>query len=208
MLAQFQLAYEYLKMLEGHSKNLGYANRGNDLGGETIGGRTRKWKAIRGRRPTDLEIWNIVDDLKKDSSFPKNLHEHSALAFLIAQAYEQDEWADIRGGIIPSQAVADEVFEFAVHKTASKSVEILQHCMNKLNYNGTTFKDIDEDGSMGLVETVPALEILLERSGDLDILLKMFNCEQGHYYNERFTDDPDQEVNARGFYRRIEIAKS
>lgn len=204
--AQFRAAYEYLKGLEGHAENLGYVNVPTDLGGETIGGRTRKWKAIRGKKPIDIEIWNLVEKLKKYPSFPSNLHNHSLLSDLISDAYENDEWEEIKGNLIPSQAVANEVLEFAVHKNPRASIGILQYCVNKLNYNQKLFPDLKEDGKIGTV-TLEAVSILCGRTGDLLVLLKMFNVEQGHYYNERFTEDPDQEANARGFYRRVEIGK-
>lgn len=205
-MAEFLEAYEYLKELEGHSKNLGYVNVSTDLGGETIGGRTRKWKAIKGKKIIDIEIWGRVDDLKKNPSFPANLDNHSVLSSLIARAYEKDEWEEIKGNLIPSQAVANEVLEFAVHKEARTSVRTLQFCMNKLNYNGKLFEDLLEDGSMG-PKTATCLAILSERAGDLNVLLNMFNVAQGYFYLERFTKSPDQEANARGFFRRIQITK-
>ncbi|KKM13187.1 hypothetical protein LCGC14_1718770 [marine sediment metagenome] len=206
-MADFQTAYDYLHALEGGSHNLGYVNIDSDLGGETIGGRTRYWKATKGKMPTDIEIWSHVDLLKEKDDFPANLNNHSTLPMLISRAYERDEWRDILGDMIPDQLVANEVFEFAVHKEARTSVKILQYCVNKLNYNGRLFEDLVEDGFMG-AKTIKAISILMARKVALDTLLKMFNCEQGHYYNERFTKSPSQEVNAIGFYRRVEITKT
>lgn len=205
-MADFKYAYHYLHKLEGSHKNLGYVNVETDYGGETIGGRTRKWKATKGKLPTDIEIWKHVDQLKKESSFPDNIAGHLPLSVLIVKAYERDEWKDIHGDDIPVQAVADEVLEFAVHKDFHTSVKMLQHCMSKLNYNGNLFADLLEDGFFGTV-TADALKILDRRPGDIETLLNMFNCEQGHYYIERFTKSPSQEVNARGFFRRVEIRK-
>lgn len=206
-MADFSIAYDYLHKLEGGSVNLGYVNLDSDLGGETIGGRTRYWKATKGRRPVDLEIWAHVDRLKVDVMFPSNLQEHPTLPILIRKSYERDEWRDILGDLIPDQDVANEVFEFAVHKEVRTSVKMLQYCINKLNYNGKLFEDLVEDGFVG-AKSIKAISILMKRSVALETLLKMFNCEQGHYYNERFTKSPSQESNAIGFYRRVEIRKT
>lgn len=207
-MASFDKSYEYLHHLEGIAKNLGYVGPKvkTDLGGETVGGRTRYWKATKGKLPIDLEIWAIVDAAKDSELFPVNLESLPVLASLIPEAYKRDEWTDIMGDLIPVQEVADEVFEFAVHKTARLSVQILQQCINFLNYNGKLFKDLSERGFMGPI-TAGTIGLLSKRSGDIETLLKMFNCEQGHYYNKRFRNSPDQEINSRGFYRRIEIRK-
>lgn len=206
--ATFQEAYAYLMYLEGSHKNLGYVSPKvkTDLGGETLGGRTKLWKATRGKMPIDIKIWEQVEILKKYSNFPNCLDGHKALEKLIADAYEADEWSDLQGNEIPSQEVANELLEFSVHKNVRTAVLTLQYCMNKLNYNGDLFPDLLEDGWIG-EKTNDALKILDERSGDIGVLIKMFNCEQGHYYNERFTKVPEQEANARGFYRRIQISK-
>lgn len=205
-MADFNIAYDYLHKLEGGSVNLGYVNLDSDLGGETIGGRTRYWKATKGRRPVDLEIWAHVDRLKEDVMFPSNLEDHATLPILIKKSYERDEWRDIMGDLIPDQDVANEIFEFAVHKTARDSVKIVQYVTSKLNFNGKLFDDLVVDGFMG-AKTLKAIAILKERPGDISILVKMFNCEQGHFYIERFTQSPSQEINARGFFKRIEITK-
>ncbi len=207
-MASFDKSYAYLHNLEGTSRYLGYVSPKvkTDLAGETLGGRTKLWKATRAKLPTDLEIWAHVDLQKKQPNFPGNLENHPTLPGLIKEAYKRDEWKDIMGDLIPVQAVADEAFEFAVHKTARRSIQILQYCINKLNYNGKLFADLSERGYMGPI-TAGTIAILSKRPGDIETLLKMFNCEQGHYYNERFTKRPDQEANARGFYRRVEIRK-
>lgn len=207
-MASFDKSYAYLHNLEGTSRNLGYVSPKvkTDLGSETIGGRTKKWKATLGKLPTDIEIWAQVELQKKKPNFPANLETHPTLPGLIAQAYKRDEWRKIKGDLIPVQAVADEVFEFAVHKTPRVSVRILQRCMNYLNYNGRLFDDLSARGYMGPI-TAGIIGMLAKRPGDIETLLKMFNCEQGTYYNRRFRESPDQEVNARGFYRRVEIRK-
>lgn len=206
--ATFLEAYGYLMGLEGSHKNLGYVSPKvkTDLAGETLGGRTKLWKVTRAKLPIDIKIWEQVEILKKYSNFPDSLDGHKALEKLIADAYEADEWADLKGNEIPSQEVANELLEFAVHKNVRTAVRTLQYCMNKLNYNGDLFPDLLEDGWIGTI-TNKSISILNSRSGDIGVLLKMFNCEQGHFYNERFTEDPEQEANARGFYRRIQINK-
>lgn len=205
-MAIFELAYAYLHKLEGGSRNLGYVNVKTDKGGETIGGRTRYWKATKGKLPIDVEIWAQVDVAKNDNSFPGNLASHPTLPGLIPEAYKRDEWKTILGDLIPVQAVADEVFEFAVHKTPRVSVGMLQYCINTMNYNQRLFPDLSERGFMGPI-TAGTISLLSQRPGDIEHLLKSFNSEQGHYYNQRMRESPDQEVNVRGFFRRVEIRK-
>lgn len=196
--AEFPVAYKYLKHLEGHQVNLGYVNKSKtDRGRETIGGISRRFNG-------DQELWVDVDELKKDPSFPNNLEGNRSLEIAIEHFYKTDYWIPMKGSSFQSQVIANEVFEFSVHKNINVAVETLQYCMNKLNYNQKLFKDLKEDGKIGFI-TLDALGVLCKRRGDVVVLAKMFNVEQGHYYNERFTESPNQEVNARGFYRRIQI---
>ena len=207
-MASFEKSYAYLHELEGIARNLGYVSPKvkTDLGGETLGGRTFYWKVTRAKLPIDIKIWKIVEVEKTKDSFPEVLEMHPTLGKLIMEAYKQDEWTKILGDLIPVQEVADEVFEFAVHKTPRVSVRFLQQCINYLNYDGKLFPDLSERGYMGPI-TAGAISILASRKGDIGTLLKMFNCEQGHYYMKRFRDSPDQEANARGFFRRVEIRR-
>jgi len=195
--ATFESAYTFLKYLEGHRKNLGHVNVSTDNGKETLGGISRRFNG-------DLDLWDDVDELKNDPSFPDNLEGNHSLEMKIENFYKNNYWIPMRGASFQSQVIANEVFEFSVHKNITTAVRILQYCMNKLNYNQKIFKDLKEDGMIGVI-SLDALGVLCKRPGDVVVLAKMFNVEQGHYYNERFTESPDQEVNARGFYRRIQI---
>ncbi|STP14286.1 Predicted Peptidoglycan domain [Helicobacter cinaedi] len=126
-MANFEIAHKVTADCEG-----GYVNDKNDSGGETIFGIARNmWK--------DLPLWKIVDDYKKmvgDLSQKAERKELEKLclgnAEFVAQKnafYKAQFWDKIKGDEITSQAVAGNVYDFAVNAGVKQAVKTLQRAL-------------------------------------------------------------------------------
>ena len=105
--------------------------------------------------------------------------------------------------MIPSQMIAEELFDTGVNMGIHRSVRFLQESLNLLNRNQKNYEDIKEDGLLG-PGTLNALEIYLEND-DSPFLLKIMNILQGHHYIEYMRRQPNQEKYARGWLKRIAL---
>jgi len=113
-MADFSIAYEKVLAHEG-----GYGNDSDDPGGETYKGVARKifpkWDG-----------WQIVDMLKRQSSFPANLDKDLDLQSKIQNFYEANFWDKVKGDSINDQNVANSIFDFAVNAGVGTSASLAQ----------------------------------------------------------------------------------
>lgn len=104
-----------------YNDKLGYVNDPDDRGGETVAGIARKFWG-------NLGLWNIVDLLKKEATFPYNLKKNEILIQQIMTFYKKEFWDKIGGDKIKSEFIADKLLKSAVHegfKPAIKRAEML-----------------------------------------------------------------------------------
>ena len=191
-MAQFSISYRKTSGHEG-----GYVDNPNDRGGET-------WRGIARKRHPEWEGWQIVDRLKLESDFPKNLDVDPDLPNLGVKFYHDHFWTPIMGDSIQQQEIADEMYDTGVNMGPPTAIKFLQQSLNILNKNQQLYKDISEDGKMGQ-ETLGAIASYLG-SRKLDLLLKVMNCYQACRYLD-LLKDPTQEGFAVGWFNRVEISK-
>jgi len=192
-MAEFQPAFDGTTRIEG-----GHVDDSQDSGGETYMGISRKWNP-------NWVGWAIIDAQKNLPNFPASLATIVGLYDKVKAFYRSDYWEVLKGDQIPSQAVAEELFDTAVNVSKKTAVEFLQDALNALNRNGATYDDIAVDGGMGPV-TIKALSSYLEDDQD-DLLLAVMNGLQLSYYIDAMRRNPVKEKYARGWIRnRVMIA--
>ena len=191
-MAKFEKAFVITMGHEG-----GYSNLKVDRGGETFRGISRRFF------PSWVG-WRIVDKLKADY---RQLAADSELKDLVQDFYKSEFWDRFVGDQIEDQDIANELFDTAVNLGVHKAVKILQYSVNKLNRNQTLFSNVVEDGIYG-GRSARALSVVCGSSRDTQVLYKIMNVEQGHFYNEIMTRSEDQEVFARGWYGRVSFRKA
>ncbi len=149
-MADFEAAYKRTMRWEGR-----YAADPADPGGETYCGISR-------RAHPSWPGWKLVDGRRKASCFPSCLDTDYDLQRLVRGVYQVQYWQRIRGNEIPVQAVADEVFDSAVHQGVARAVEQLQRALNVLNRRGRKWADIQVDGDCGPVTSSALRACLVE----------------------------------------------
>lgn len=183
-MADFKKSLEKLFPLEG-----GYVDDPTDRGGETYRGITRKnWPSWKG--------WGMIDAMKSQPNFPKNLESSKELLDAVPEVYAW-YWNSIAGDKLDDQLIADELFDTGVNTGPSTAIRIAQQALNFLNKNGYEFADMEVDGKMG-PKTISLLNgYKYERS-----LLKALNALQGHHYINLVIKDSTQEKFFRGWLER------
>lgn len=192
-MANFDLAFQQTMGVEG-----GYNNDPTDRGGETYKGISRKYEP-------DWPGWNIIEDLKNKTNFPKNLNQDQELQELVKEVYKEKYWDVNKLDSISDQDVANEMFDTGVNMGTRLATTYLQIALNCLNKNQVLYGDIDEDGKIGPA-TLYALSTLLSKETS-EILLKIMNVLQGNHYIEYMRQYPEQEKFARGWFSRVTISK-
>lgn len=191
-MASFDEAYGITMGHEG-----GYSNLKVDRGGETFMGISRRYFP-------SWAGWRLVD---KDKDNPEVLIRNEELKALVLDFYKAEFWDRFVGDEIEDQSIANELFDTAVNMGVHKAVKILQYSLNKLNRNQTVFPNMVEDGLYGPT-TAKALDFISRSFRDAEVLYKIMNVEQGHFYNEIMTKSENQEVFARGWYGRVNFRKA
>ena len=177
----------------------GYVDDPTDKGGETYRGISRRWFP-------DWEGWEIIDASRDKPDFPGCLKMCQKLDLSVSKFYKIYFWNRFQGDHIPSQEVAEELFDTAVNQDVVDAVRYLQISLNKLNRNQIVFPDMVEDGVFGPT-TLSNLNKYLSTE-DPTILLKMMNVLQGMHYIDYMTDSPTQEKYCRGWFNRVEFKKA
>lgn len=193
-MANFNLAFEKTMGNEG-----GYSNDVTDRGGETYKGISRKYEP-------DWDGWVIIEGMKNESNFPKNLDSNMVLQSLVKKVYKQKYWDINKLDSFSDQAVADEMFDTGVNMGTKRAATYLQIALNCLNKQQVLYGDIDEDGKIGPA-TLYALTTLLSKESN-EVVLKIMNVLQGNHYIEYMREYPEQEKFARGWFSRVTISKN
>jgi hypothetical protein len=148
-----------------------WSNRSTDAGGETYAGFSRV-------HHPDLRIWSLIDEAKEDSRFPDNLRSpdwQDRLTPLVIEAYRDRFWDRIRGDSIPSQVLANELFDQAVNRGVEPAVEDLQRALNYHSgadghWRGGWWAPVGVDGVVGARETIPAIAKAMRGHRELQVV--------------------------------------
>lgn len=133
--ADFRTAFNRTMRFEG-----GYANIAGDRGGETYKGVARNFHP-------QWAGWSMVDAARTRPNFPKSLDLDQQLQTLVSEFYKIEFWDRISGDTIPSQPVANELFDCAVNMGVPAALRILQKSLNRLT--ALTSPALAEDGVIG-----------------------------------------------------------
>jgi lysozyme family protein len=179
----------------------GYADDPTDKGGETYRGISRRYHP-------SWSGWSTIDQYKRKSGFPGNLKDACGLQDKVEAFYKANFWDPMLGDDIPSQLIAEELYDTAVNMGMSRAVKFLQTGLNVLNRAGKNYPDIVVDGKTG-PNTLRTLKKLLSLSGKEEgYLFKIMNILQGYHYLRIMDKSESQERFARGWLNRVGISKA
>lgn len=180
-MSNFDISIEKVLKFEG-----GYSYHKDDKGGETFMGISRV-------HHPDWAGWAGVDADKNDVGL-----KHSVKEF-----YKKEYWDKFKGDNIHHVKISSELLDTSINMGVKRAIIFLQKGINALNRNGKDFSDIKVDGKVG-PNTISKLDILIKK-GDAHHLHKLLNIQQGRLYMEIMDRNPQQEVFARGWLKRVEI---
>lgn len=192
-MAVFDIAY---KITGGNEA--GYVNDKDDRGGETYNGISRvffpNWSG-----------WNFIDEQKKKVMFPENLVlVKDILDKKEAEFYKINFWDKIKGDLISSQFIANEMYDTCVNMGIVPTVKFLQRTLNILNRKGKAYQDIMVDGKFGPV-TLKCLELSINKNGDA-LVYKILNVLQGYKYITLMESNENYEKYI-GWFNRVDFIK-
>ena len=187
--------------------NEGFINNNpKDKGGYT-------YKGISREKHPSWKGWRIIDsvlsslsvaprDIKKRVKLDEVFNSNLPLSRLVEEFYLTEFWNKIQGDKLPSQLIADELFDTSVNLGVSAASEILQRTLNLLNKNGSLYPDIVIDGIIG-TKTLTTLNQCIAANGE-KLIFNLLNFYQAKRYIEIMERDHSQEIFI-GWFTRIEI---
>lgn len=190
-MAVFKIAFDKTMVFEG-----GYSNRANDWGGETFLGISRKHNP-------DWPGWLVIDRTRKKGVPDKALCENEALGKMAEDLYRRKYWDVFGGDALPSQLLADNLFDIGVNMGRGFAVRIFQESLNLLNRSGKIWDAIEADGAIG-PKTLHALDRCL-KSHDERYLIGLINLMRGERYLNLVRLHPEQSENIRGWIKRVMV---
>ena len=118
-MAQFQPAFERLSKVEG-----GYVNNINDKGGETFMGICRKYY------PKNY-MWTLIDKIKlevgnKVKLINERAKKNNDIINQVRGIYRQNYWNKLRLDEVPSQKIAQNLFDDAVNRGTAAAIKTAQ----------------------------------------------------------------------------------
>ena len=192
-MANFDAAYRKTSIFEG-----AYSNDSIYVGKETYKGISRRY------HPT-WTGWILIDKFKQEPGFPLTLSGNKQLDMRVSVFYKQHYWDINLLDEVPSQLIAEEIFDTGVNMGVQRVIMFLQKALNVLNKNGLIYSDIVEDGKMG-PKTLKTLKVCLDYRGD-EYLYKIMNILQGNHYIDYMSKSPIQEKFAYGWLKRVSFKK-
>jgi lysozyme family protein len=143
--------------------------------------------------------WEIVDALKfaasDENELKSTLAQNKRLKEKVFNWFKQVYWDTFSGDHIPSQGIAEELFESSIELGVERAVNCLQKSLNLLNAGRAEKTSVVEDGRLGQ-ETLQALLICLNVSG-ASHLLNVMRILQALHYLGRMKKNPEQDLFAR-----------
>ena len=181
-MSTFDIAFYHTIAIEGD-----YANDPDDRGQETYKGISRKWF------PNWIG-WPIVDALKKQSGFPKNIGTNLDAA--TKSFYHTEFWVKYNINLLENPFIAAEVFDTAVNVGPQKAIKFLQEAMNLCNQNAKLYGELTVDGNLGPKTARMVNQFPKDR---IPVLLGVLNLLQGELYLNICRKDPTQEKFLHGW---------
>ena len=172
-------------------------------------------KGISRAKHPSWKGWRIIDSVLSSLSVaPRNIKKrvildevfnaNLPLNRLVKDFYRAEFWNKIQGDLLPSQLIADELFDTSVNLGVSAASEFLQNTINLLNKNGTIYPDIIVDGVIGN-QTLTTLNKCIAVNGE-KLIFNLLNFYQAKKYIEIMEHDHSQEIFI-GWFNRIDITK-
>jgi len=120
------------------------------------------------------------------------------------ELYREHYWAPISGDKIPSQKIANELFESTVNMPRLVVITALQRALNVLC--AKTSDKLLLDGQYG-PKTAARVREAIHRDGDAGVLLKLLNSAQCMYYMHLAQRTPNHRRFLRGWIgKRVNFA--
>ena len=200
MKCDFQISFNNAMQVEGF-----ISNNKSDHGGFT-------YKGISRTNHPDWPGWKIIDASvtagtasgSTAASVNSKLKNNDQLNQLVEEFYRSEFWNKIQADLLPTQLIADELFESSINLGVPAASEILQRSINLLNRNSKLYPDILVDGIIG-TQTLAALNKSIAANGE-KLLFNLLNFYQAKRYIEIMEKDHTQEIFI-GWFSRIDIIK-
>jgi len=154
--------------------------------------------------------WKIIDSILPSLALIRRgtegevLNDNQQLNQLVEQFYRFEFWNKIQGDRLPSQLIADELFDCSINLGVPVASEFLQKTINLLNRNGSLYVDITIDGIIAS-QTLVALNKCNAVNGE-KLVFNLLNFYQAKRYIEIMEKDHSQEIFI-GWFSRIDIIK-
>ena len=117
-MANFDDSFDKISIIEG-----GYVNDPDDAGGETYCGISRRFHPYS-------KIWTIIDNYKKTykttKEINKALKQNKEVKKYIKRIYKSEYWDELFLDDVPSQDIADQLFDDAVNRGVKSAIIIAQ----------------------------------------------------------------------------------
>jgi lysozyme family protein len=156
--------------------------------------------------------WKIKDSIYRSTDLSRSrdyksvqqLYNNTALQTAVTNFYRTEFWNKIQGDLLPSQLIADELFDSSINLGVPVASEFLQKTINLLNRNTNLYPDITVDGIIGS-QTLSALNKCMSANGE-KLLFNLLNFYQAKRYIEIMERDRTQEIFI-GWFNRIEVVR-
>ena len=194
MKPDFQISFNKALSSEGFISNNAF-----DKGGFTYKGISRiKHPAWPG--------WKIINNIYRSTDYQsvQLLNNNTVLQNEVKEFYHTEFWNKLQADLLPTQNIANELFESSINLGVPAASEILQRAINLLNRNTHLYPDILVDGIIG-TQTLAALNKSIAANGE-KLLFNLLNFYQAKRYIEIMERDHSQEIFI-GWFSRIEIIK-
>lgn len=181
------------------------SNNKYDKGGYTYKGISRKY------HPT-WPGWKIIDSIIGSSPLSyfrrgdggEVLNNNATLQNLVNGLYRTEFWNKIKGNYLPSQLIANEIFDSAINLGVTTASEFLQRTINLLNRNAHLYPDIIVDGIIGS-QTLTTLTKCISVNSE-KMVFNLLNFYQAKRYIVIMERARSLEIFI-GWFNRIDIQK-
>jgi lysozyme family protein len=175
----------------GRAEGSGWSNRSADRGGETYRGISRP-------KNPDWPGWTIIDKAKDAPGFPRQLEMDPILNSMVV-AFYRALWVRLRCQSMPTQELADIVFDTAIICGETTAVIYLQRSLNVLNREAKSWPDVEVDGKLGAVTIAIANKAVARVNSVVAAIVFI----RGYRHIELAEKQPDQEDNENGWILRL-----
>jgi lysozyme family protein len=194
MKPDFQISFNKSMSAEGL-----ISNNENDKGGFSYKGISRKMHP-------SWSGWQIIDSIYRSTDYQsvQLLNSNASLQTAVKEFYRTEFWNKIQGYLLPSQLIANELFDSSINLGVPVALEFLQRTINLLNRNGSLYQDIKVDGIIGNQSLAALNECIAVNSEKF--VFNLLNFYQAKRYIEIMERDRSQEIFI-GWFSRIDIKK-